>query len=230
MQINARDGLPPFCLREQWKQEEILGISIGGMAMKSGFVLKGDICYSKNPDSLYTRQDGFLVCENGRVTGVFEHLPQRYGDLPLCDFGGKLILPGLVDLHCHGPQFAFRGLGLDLELLDWLEAHTFPNEAKYRQEEYAHVAYTMLVEELREGPNTRICLFGTIHLSATLLLMDLLEQSGLVTMVGKVNMDRNCPNILREESAAASAADHHKPPSHHLQQRRQLHRQPRPHL
>ncbi len=175
--------------------------------MKSGFVLKGDICYSRNPNVLHTRQDGYLVCEKGRVTGVFEQLPERYGDLPLSDFGGKLILPGLVDLHCHGPQFAFRGLGLDLELLDWLEAHTFPNEAKYRQEAYARTAYAMLVEELRRGPNTRVCLFGTIHLPATLLLMDLLEQSGLVTMVGKVNMDRNCPDILREESAAASAAD-----------------------
>jgi guanine deaminase len=31
-----------------------------------------------------------------------------------------------------------------------------------------------------------------------------LEESGLVSMVGKVNMDRNCPDNLREESAAAS--------------------------
>lgn len=39
---------------------------------------------------------------------------------------------------------------------------------------------------------------------ATLLLMDQLEQSGLVTYVGKVNMDRNCPDYLREESAEES--------------------------
>lgn len=34
--------------------------------------------------------------------------------------------------------------------------------------------------------------------------MDQLEQSGLVTYVGKVNMDRNCPDYLREESAEES--------------------------
>jgi len=37
-----------------------------------------------------------------------------------------------------------------------------------------------------------------------MVLMDLLEESGLVSMVGKVNMDRNSPDTLREESAAAS--------------------------
>ena len=47
-------------------------------------------------------------------------------------------------------------------------------------------------------------IFGTIHRDATLLLMDQLEQSGLVTYVGKVNMDRNCPDYLREESAEES--------------------------
>jgi guanine deaminase len=46
--------------------------------------------------------------------------------------------------------------------------------------------------------------YATVHVPATMLLMDILEESGLVSMVGKVNMDRNCPDNLREESAAAS--------------------------
>ena len=35
---------------------------------------------------------------------------------------------------------------------------------------------------------------------ATVLLMDMLEQSGLSTFVGKVNMDRNAPDYLVEET------------------------------
>lgn len=35
--------------------------------------------------------------------------------------------------------------------------------------------------------------------------MDQMEASGLITYVGKVNMDRNAPDYLREESAEASA-------------------------
>ena len=48
-------------------------------------------------------------------------------------------------------------------------------------------------------------MFATIHNEATLLLMDRLEEAGIAAMVGKVNMDRNSPDYLREASAEASA-------------------------
>ena len=51
-------------------------------------------------------------------------------DIPVEDVGDKLIIPGLTDLHVHAPQYSFRGLGMDMELLDWLETNTFPEAAK----------------------------------------------------------------------------------------------------
>jgi guanine deaminase len=171
------------------------------------FVLRGDICYSKGPGSLRCIEDGYLVCENGTARGAYASLPEQYENFPLLDRAGKLILPGLVDLHMHAPQFAFRGLGMDYELLEWLESYTFPEESKYRNLGYARTAYAAVVRNLVDGPNTRCCLFATIHLPATRLLMDLLEGSGLVCMVGKVNMDRNSPAYLCEESAERSAED-----------------------
>lgn len=51
---------------------------------------------------------------------------------------------------------------------------------------------------MRKGPNTRGCIFGTIHRQSTEVLMELLEEAGLCAMVGKVNMDRHSPDILRE--------------------------------
>jgi guanine deaminase len=168
------------------------------------FVIQGDICWSKGPASLETVPDAFLVCIEGKSAGVFPQLPQQYAPLPLLPCSGKLVIPGLVDLHTHAPQFAFRGLGMDLELLDWLNKHAFPEEAKYSDLGYARKAYGLFVEHLKRGPNTRIVIFATLHVPATLILMDMLEESGLASMVGKVNMDRNCPDSLREESAAVS--------------------------
>lgn len=175
--------------------------------MNQSFVLKGDICYSKDPTTLHTLRGGYLVCVDGISQGVYAALPEEYAALPLDDFSGKMIVPGLVDLHMHAPQFAFRGLGVDLELLDWLNSHTFPEEAKYADMEYAEKAYSDMIADLKKGPNTRACLFGTLHLPATGLLMEKLEQSGMVSMVGKVNMDRNSPVNLCEQSAEKSAAD-----------------------
>jgi len=176
------------------------------MLPDTSFVLKGDLCYSGGPQTLHTLRDGWLVCLEGRSAGAFRELPEQYAGLPVLDCTGALIVPGLTDLHAHAPQYAFRGLGMDLELLDWLNTHTFPEESRYADLDYARTAYRRFVEDMRRGPNTRACIFGTIHTQATLLLMDLLEESGLCTMVGKVNMDRNSPDNLREAGAAASAA------------------------
>ena len=173
----------------------------------NNFILYGDICYSQTPDKITCMEDGYLICTDGVSKGVFKSIPEQFKNLPIIDHKGKLIIPGLVDLHTHAPQFSYRGLGMDLELLDWLNTHAFPEESKYNHLDYAKKAYSAVVRDLITGPNTRACIFATVHLPATMLLMDMLEESGLVCMVGKVNMDRNSPEILCEESAARSAAD-----------------------
>ncbi len=143
---------------------------------------------------------GYLICEDGKVEGVYEELPQKYIDIHCTDYKDCLIIPGLIDLHTHAPQYAIRSLGMDMELLKWLEHNTFPEEAKYADVEYARKAYSMFVEDLKKSATTRACIFGTIHVEGTLTLMDLLEESGLKCMVGKVNMNRNCPPALCEDS------------------------------
>lgn len=171
---------------------------------KTRFVLKGDICYTPNKDEMIGAEDAYVVCEDGVCKGVYKELPNEYLGFPILDYSGKLIVPGLVDLHVHAPQYAFRGMGMDMELLDWLNTHTFPEEAKYQDESYAKTAYEIFAEDLKKGPNTRACVFGTLHTPATLILMDELEKAGITAYVGKVNMDRNSPDCLREDSAEES--------------------------
>lgn len=170
------------------------------------FVLKGDICYNKDRKTWETIEGGYVVCEDGVCKGAFAELPAAYQDWPMTDYGHKLIIPGLMDIHLHAPQFAIRALGMDLELIEWLDKHAFNAEANYADLEYAEMAYDLFVEEMLSGATTRLCTFGTLHKDATLLLMEKLEKAGFHGFVGKVNMDRNSPDILCEESAAASLA------------------------
>lgn len=171
----------------------------------STFVLKGNICFSKSRTEFVTAENSYLVCENGICKGVFQSLPEKYKNLPCHDYGNKLIIPGLTDLHVHAPQYTFRGLGMDLELIDWLNAHTFREEAKYADLEYAGKAYEIFVDDLMKSATTRACIFGTIHNEATLVLMEMLERRGFKGYVGKVNMDRNSPEELCEENDSVSA-------------------------
>lgn len=175
--------------------------------MKERRVLKGNIIYSPQMGELKVLENGFLVYEGDEIVGAYERLPQEHAQLQCEDYGNRLIIPGMVDLHVHAPQYPFRGTGMDLELLDWLEQFTFPEEARYCSDDYAQKAYEIFTDDLKKSPTTRACIFATLHRRATLILMDMLEKSGLYTMVGKVNMDRNCPDYLKESSAEESAVE-----------------------
>lgn len=173
--------------------------------MSNSFILKGDICFSKEKNAVSSFENQYVVCMDGVCRGVFPSIPPEYSTLPIVDYSGKLIIPGLVDLHIHAPQYSFRGRGMDLELLEWLDKITFPEEGKYASLEYAGLAYRAFSDAMKKSATTRACIFATIHVPATELLMDLLEETGLVAYVGKVNMDRNSPSFLVEKSALASA-------------------------
>ena len=175
--------------------------------MESSFVIKGNFCQTKNPRALDLHEQAFAVCVDGVSKGLFDVLPEEYAGLPLFDYGDALIFPGMADLHVHAPQYAFRGMCMDLELMDWLNRYTFPEEEKYENLEYAEKAYGMFVDALKTGATTRACIFATRHRHATELLMKLMEDSGLVSYVGKVNMDREASAALTEASAVASAYD-----------------------
>ena len=163
-------------------------------------IMKGNIIFSKDKSELNVQKHAYLVCVDGLCAGVFETLPEKYQDLPCEDYEDCLIIPGMTDLHVHAPQYSYRGLGMDMELIDWLNAHAFPEESKFTDLEYAKRAYSIFVNDLVKSTTTRACIFGTLHKEATLLLMELLEDTGMKAYVGKVNMDRNSPEILREES------------------------------
>ena len=167
-------------------------------------ILKGNICYSKSLNELEIFGNSYLVCENGLSRGAFKEIPERFHGLPVVDYGDNLIIPGLCDLHVHAPQYAFRGLGMDIELLEWLNTYTFPEESRYVDIDYARTSYGFFVDALKSGATTRACIFATLHTPATVLLMKKLERSGLVTMVGKVNMDRNSPKYLCSATAEAA--------------------------
>lgn len=175
--------------------------------MQDAFFLRGTLLYSSSPDTIEVLEDGWLLCRGGKAAGVFREKPARFQSLEVLDYTGKLIIPGMTDLHVHAPQFSFRGLGMDLELLDWLNTYTFPEESKYEDLSYADPAYGSFVTRLLHSTTTRACIFATLHLPATMLLMQKLETAGLETYVGKVNMNRNCPAYLREISTNQALRD-----------------------
>lgn len=168
--------------------------------MNSIKVLKGHIVFTPRLGEFSINENSYIVIEKNVVKGVFKELPSEYSSPKVVDYGDKLIIPGFVDLHLHASQFANVGLGVDKELLDWLNVYTFPEEAKFKDLDFAKKAYGKFVHELWKQGTTRSVIFATIHDEATVLLMDMLDKAGLGSFVGKLNMDRNSPDFYIEST------------------------------
>jgi len=89
--------------------------------------------------------------------------------------------------------------------MEWLNTNIFPEEAKYSDIEYAERSYNFFADAIKNSATTHASIFATIHRNSTELLMNYMEKTGIVSYVGKVNMDRESPEILCEESALFSA-------------------------
>jgi guanine deaminase len=164
-------------------------------------IFKGNIIYSESPGRLTVLEGGFIAVLLGRVKGVYKHLPAEYEGIELEVDTDGLIIPGLFDMHVHAPQWINRGLGYSMELLPWLMKYTFPAEEKFGDTAFAREAYGMFVENLKRSETTRACIFATVHSRSTMLLIELLRESGLGAYVGKVNMDRNSiPGLIEATS------------------------------
>ncbi len=148
------------------------------------FAIYGDIIYSTELNSVTSHKDSYLICENGISQGVFKQLLDKYKGIKIYDYRDDLVIPELIDLHLHAPQYS---------LLDFI--WTFPEEAKYNIE-YAKEAYDIFINDLKFSPTTQFNIFSTIHVLAPIYLMKQLDKIGMKGFVGKVNMDRNCPKNL----------------------------------
>ena len=139
--------------------------------MKDFYVLHGDILYADEERRIREERDSYLVVRDGKVEEITSRIPASTAVL---DYDGCLIIPGLIDLHLHAPQYQFAGLFMDKELLEWLNSHTFPEEGKYADLSYARKAYSIFVSDLVQSETTRFSAFATIHEDASLLLSSII--------------------------------------------------------
>lgn len=164
----------------------------------SSFIVRGIFADTPSIGELRIRK-GELLIENGCIS-EFKESFEKSDNLKVYDFKDKIIVPGLIDLHLHAPQYSYSGTAMDLELLDWLNKYTFPEEAKYKDINYAKEQYEIFVGDLVKCPSTRFCVFASIHCDSTIELMDQFEKSGLIAYVGKVCMNRNSPDFYTEST------------------------------
>lgn len=176
----------------------------GGLAARPPFTVRATIMQTPQADELQLLEDHVVsVGPDGVIVAVCPH-NEFDGDLDLTLGDGEYLLPGLIDLHVHAPQWPQRGAGLDKPLEQWLFDYTFPLEARYNDLAFAQRVWDSLVDGLLRRGTTTAVYFGSIHEPATLALAQACLDRGQRAWVGRVAMDHSdgTPEWYRDPSAS----------------------------
>ncbi|WP_028066239.1 guanine deaminase [Solirubrobacter soli] len=160
----------------------------------------------KTTDALEAFDDGAIAYENGTITDVgdFQHVKARNPDARVEDRSGCIALPGFVDTHVHFPQIPVIG-AMGLQLLDWLDQRTLPEEARMADASYAQTAAARFVRLLAANGTTSALVFGSHFPEAQNALFEAADRRGLRIASGLVVSDRNLRPDLEVDAETAYA-------------------------
>jgi guanine deaminase len=167
----------------------------------------GDPGETSNPAAWEYFEDGLLIVEDGfvKLVGDAETLAESLpGQAAVTDYRGKLIVPGFIDCHVHFPQLDIIG-SFGAQLLDWLNRYAYPVEAKFADAAHAREVASAFVDELLRNGTTTALVFGTVHAHSADAIFEAAESRGMRLVAGKVLMDSNCPEELRDDPGSAYA-------------------------
>ena len=145
-------------------------------------------------------EDGLLLVDGDKIHAAGDYAalaPTLPADATLVDYRGKLIVPGFIDTHLHYPQtdmIASPAPGL----LPWLESYTFPTERQFGESTHARAVAEFFLDELLRCGTTTAMVYCTVHPESVDAFFEASEARNLRMVAGKVLMDRNCPEFLRD--------------------------------
>lgn len=185
----------------------------------TGFSVSGTVMHAPQCGDIEIIKEALVEVDDGGTISAVHHpgsaahyaarLAARQRGSLLSLGEGQYLLPGMIDLHIHAPQWPQLGRALHLPLNDWLQQCTFPLEARYADTGFAEQVYSSLVDTLLANGTTTALYFATIHLPSTRLLADICLRKGQRALLGKVAMDNpdQCPDFYRDTSTAQGLAD-----------------------
>ncbi len=143
--------------------------------------------------------DGAVWIEDGliRAVGPAGEILGRVPGAQVIDYGDSLIAAGFVDCHVHYPQLSMVA-SYGEQLLEWLEKYTFPTESAFADPDHARAAAGFFLDQCLSNGTTTSSVYATVHPGSVDAFFEAASERGLRMACGKVLMDRNAPDALRD--------------------------------
>ncbi|MFQ5982120.1 MAG: guanine deaminase [Woeseiaceae bacterium] len=167
----------------------------------------GGVTDQSRSSALEYFDDGLLIVDNGRVRETGDAgalLPKLSDDVRVVDHRDKLIIPGMIDCHVHFPQVDIIA-SYGERLLDWLREYAYPAERGFADADHAAEVADFFVGELLRNGTTTALVFATVHPQSADAIFDKALNRNMRLAAGKVLMDKNCPEDLRDDAQSAYA-------------------------
>ena len=94
-----------------------------------------------------------VAIDRGRIVALLPAAEARARFQPktAVHLPGHVLIPGLVNLHCHSAMSLLRGIADDMPLMKWLSEHMWPAEAKHVSDEFVHDGSLLAMAEMLRG-------------------------------------------------------------------------------
>jgi len=157
--------------------------------MTEQLIISGKSLLVMDREQTIIEQGGVLIEGTTiRETGPRAELARRYPGARHLHEPHGVVLPGLVNTHTHAAMSCFRGLADDLPLMQWLQEHIFPREARLTGEIVYLSTLLSLCEMIRSGTTS----FCDMYLFAADVARAV-ETSGVRAWLGEVLYDFPSP-------------------------------------
>ena len=151
---------------------------------------------------------GSIAVEENRIVLIAtseEEVATYLAAHPACrviDGRGRLVMPGLINTHCHAAMSLQRNRADDIALMAWLNDHIWPFEAKQTAEEIATGMELGVVEMLLGGITSFVDMY--FHEARC---VEVVRRLGIRALLGCSFFDHTLPIARADAEAALKAAE-----------------------
>ncbi|MEQ1900870.1 MAG: guanine deaminase [Devosia sp.] len=142
-------------------------------------------------------EDGAVVIGGGKIIMVGEFNPKAAAHHEVIDHRPNLIMAGFIDPHIHFPQMQVIG-SYAANLMEWLSTYTFVEEQRFADAVHAKRIARRFFDELIRHGTTSAAAYCSVHPQSVDAFFEAAAERDMLMLGGKVMMDRNAPEALRD--------------------------------